>query len=342
MNFNPPRSSATGQLPPARIKVSPEDFIVEEDLGFEPTGKGEHIWIQVRKTGCNTRDLVDRFATITGVPSRDIGYSGLKDKKAVTTQWFSIRQPLQAELPPELAQIDGIELLTTARSDRKLRTGSHRSNHFQIVLRDLSIDHHLVEAQIEKVARRGFPNYFGQQRFGHDGRNIISARSMFQSKRKKVTRFKRGIYLSAARAWLFNRVLATRVESESWLTVQQGDVCMLNGSRSVFTAGEDPDLQRRHDEFDLHVTGPLAGSGQSLATDSILALEQQSLQEENILLEGLISAGLKQERRALRAIAGGLVFEWIDRQTLRLNVTLARGVYATAMLQEIAEITQSD
>ena len=341
MNLNPPRTSGAGQLPTARFKTAPEDFVVDEDLGFEPTGEGEHIWIQVRKTGCNTRDLADRYADMLGVQSKDIGYSGLKDKNAVTTQWFSIRQPLAASLPPELAQIEGTELLRTVRSDRKLRTGSHRSNRFDIVLREVCGDQKSVEVQLEKIAGRGFPNYFGQQRFGHDGRNIIAARSMFQNKRKKVTRFKRGIYLSAARSWLFNRVLAARVESGSWLTVQVGDVCMLNGSRSVFAAGEgDTDLQQRHDEFDLHVTGPLAGSGLSPVSAGTLVLEEQYLLEEKVLLDGLVSAGLKQERRALRAIADGLVFEWIDGQTLRLRFSLARGVYATSLLREIADISQ--
>jgi tRNA pseudouridine13 synthase len=341
MNLNPPRTSAAGQLPTARFKLAPQDFVVDEDLGYEPTGEGEHIWIQVRKTGCNTRDLADRYAEMLGVHSKDIGYSGLKDKNAVTTQWFSIRQPLATELPPELAQIEGTELLRSVRSDRKLRIGSHRSNHFDIVLREVCGERKTVEVQLAEIVRRGFPNYFGEQRFGHDGRNIIAARSMFQNRRKKVTRFKRGIYLSAVRSWLFNRVLAARVVSGTWLTVQAGDVCMLNGSRSVFAAGdEEPELQRRHDEFDLHVTGPLAGSGQSLVSGDILTLEQQCLEEEKALLDGLINAGLKQERRALRAIADGLVFDWIDEQTLRLRFGLARGVYATSLLREIADISQ--
>ncbi len=341
MNFNSPRTIGADQLPTARFKTVPEDFVVDEILGFEPSGQGEHIWIQVRKTGCNTRDLVDKFADITGVASRDIGYSGLKDKNAVTTQWFSIRQPLQATLPAEVGHIDGIELLRTERSDRKLRTGSHRSNRFVIVLRELTGDRQPVEVQINKVVQHGFPNYFGHQRFGHDGRNLIAARSMFQSKRKKVTRFKRGLYLSSARSWLFNQVLARRVEEDSWLTVHTGDVCMLDGSRSVFQADDSQaGLQARHDEHDLHLTGPLAGSGESLASFDILELEQQCMQEETILVNGLISAGLKQERRALRALAEGLQFEWVDEQTLRLSFSLARGVYATALLQELVEIVE--
>lgn len=343
MNLTPPRADAADPLPTALYKVSAEDFVVDEQLGFDPTGQGEHIWIQVRKTGYNTRDLIDKFAAILGVESRDIGYSGLKDKNAVTTQWFSIRQRLQATLPAEISTIDGVELLRTERSDRKLRIGSHRSNRFMIVLRELCGDAQWVEERLKNVIERGFPNYFGVQRFGHDGRNIISAKSLFQSsRRKKVSRFKRGIYLSAARAWIFNRVLAQRIEDDNWLTVQAGDVCMLNGTRSIFKASDtEASLQTRHDLHDIHLTGPLAGAGDSQAGGRILELEQQCFEEESVLFNGLVNAGLKQERRALRAIANQLVFEWIDEKTLRMEFDLARGVYATSLLQELVDVNVS-
>jgi len=339
MNLNPPRTCGTDQLPTAQIKIAPEDFIVDEILGFEPTGEGEHIWIQVRKTGSNTRDLIEKFALIIGVDAREIGYSGLKDKNAITTQWFSIRQPLDANLPTEMHNLEGVELLRTERSERKLRIGSHRRNRFAIVLRNLDGDNHLLEAQIEKILQRGFPNYFGLQRFGHDGRNVIAARSMFENKRRKVTRFKRGLYLSSARAWLFNGVLSQRVHGNDWLSAQDGDVCMLDGSQSVFQVGQaDDDLQRRLDEHDIHLTGPLVGSGESVAQGRVLALEQRCLQDEQKLVEGLISAGLKQQRRALRAIANNLQIDWIDEQTLRMRFCLARGVYATSLLREIVDV----
>jgi len=342
MNLNSPRTCEADLLPTARLKAVPDDFVVDEILGFEPSGEGEHIWIQVRKTGCNTRDLVDKFVAIAGVEARDVGYSGLKDKNAITTQWFSIRQPLQASLPAEIDQIDGVERLRTVRSDRKLRIGSHRSNRFVVVLRELTGDQQVVEIQARNIVQRGFPNYFGEQRFGHDGRNIIAARSMFQSKRRKVTRFKRGIYLSAARAWLFNHVLAMRLQHNTWLSVQAGDVCMLDGSRSVFSAkNTDSDLQKRLDEQDIHLTGPLVGGGDSLATDGVLELERQSLQDETVLVSGLIEAGLKHERRALRAIAEDMKFEWIDSKTLRLSFALARGVYATSLLRELVNVVES-
>ena len=339
MNFNPPRTIGTGQLPTVVFKVAPEDFIVDEILGFEPTGEGEHIWILVRKTGCNTRDLVERIAAATGTPARDIGYSGLKDKNAVTTQWFSIRQSVHDSFSPAVAEIPGIELLRTERSDRKLRTGSHHSNRFAIVLREVTGDQQALQHQLELIRQRGFPNYFGAQRFGYDGRNVSAARSMFQSRRRKVSRFKRGMFLSAARAWLFNQVLAQRVTDDSWLRVQTGDVCMLNGSRSVFQAAQgDDDLQVRHDTHDIHLTGPMVGAGDSLAAAGILELEQRCLLDESILVDGLVQAGLKQERRALRALASDLTVEWLDTRTLRLGFTLARGVFATSLLNEIVDV----
>lgn len=341
MNFTPPPTCCVDQLPTARFKMAPEDFIVDEILGFEPGGQGEHIWIQVRKTGSNTRDLVDKIAAATGVAGRDIGYSGLKDKWAVTTQWFSFRQPIGASVPKGLYEIDGVDILRAERSDRKLRTGSHRRNKFSIVLRNLIGDHQLVERQIESVTVNGFPNYFGPQRFGHDGRNISAALAMFRNQRKKVTRFKRGMYLSAARAWIFNQVLGQRILKGSWLTVKDGDVCMLNGSQSIFQVTEaSAELQHRHDTFDVHLTGPLAGKGQSLASAEVLELEDKCLTDEIILVEGLCGAGLKQERRALRAIAESLTHCWIDSDTLKLEFELARGVYATSLLRELVVLDE--
>jgi len=237
MNFTQPAVFCPHLLPRARLKVSPADFVVDEVLGYEPTGSGEHIWIQFRKTGCNTRDVIDSIARLTGVAARNIGYSGLKDRQAITTQWLSVPLPMTATMPQFSDGLEGVEILRCERSDRKLRIGTHKKNRFQIVLRDVDGDMDHLAAQLDTVSQHGFPNYFGAQRFGRNGQNLNAARSMFAGKRKKLSRFKRGLYLSATRAWLFNRVLEARVKASDWLTVLDGDVCMLEGSQSIFSAG---------------------------------------------------------------------------------------------------------
>jgi len=319
----------------------PTDFCVDEILGFQPDGDGEHLWVQIRKTGLNTREVVDWLVARFAVSARDIGYSGLKDKNAVTTQWFSLPLPLSEEITEPESGHDAIEILHQTRSRKKIRIGSHRQNRFQITLRDLPAARNLLEQRLERINKQGFPNYFGPQRFGHGGRNVAAARSMFQSGRKKISRFKRGLYLSAARAFLFNQVLAARVENESWLEILPGEVCVLDGTNSVFSCTEpNEEIQQRHQQKDIHASGPLYGRGESLASGSVLQLEADSLQLEPVLTSGLEMAGLKHERRALRSIARDLHWQWLSDDVLKIEVTLQRGVYATAMLGTLVQLRE--
>ncbi|OED35351.1 hypothetical protein AB833_30800 [Chromatiales bacterium (ex Bugula neritina AB1)] len=342
MNITSQPARCRDELPIARFKQSPGDFKVCELLGFELDGEGEHLWISVSKTGLNTRDVVDQLADIFNTTARDIGYSGLKDKNAITTQWFSVPLAIGLEVPVEIYSIDHTKIARTTRSRKKLRSGSHRHNHFQITLRDLHDCREYLEPRLQRVRDEGFPNYFGKQRFGHGGRNVISARSMFQRK-QKLSRFKRGIYLSAARSYLFNKVLDVRVAQENWQTVLPGEVCVLDGSNSVFhCALPDDEIHQRHVDFDLHTSGPLHGRGRSLVTDAVQQLELRCLEGEEILMAGLEQAGLKQERRALRAIAQDLSWRWLDETTLEIEVKLQRGVYATSLLEELVVLQENE
>jgi len=168
--------------------------------------------------------------------------------------------------------------------------GAHRENLFRVCLHDVESDRDRTNARLEEISKTGFPNYFGAQRFGIDGRNVEQARSMFTRKRK-LTRFKRSMYLSAARSWLFNQVL--------------------NGSNSVFKCDvSDAEIQQRHDEHDLHITGPLYGRGEAMTEGQPASLESECFAAEELLCNGLELAGLKAERRALRAVARELVAAW--------------------------------
>ncbi len=348
MNVTSLPTHCLDQLPSAVLKAAPEDFQVDEVLGFVPDGEGDHLWINIRKRNKNTRDVADEIASTFSIAAKDVGYSGLKDRKAVTTQWFSLplggggvsegltidSEDLFEMVENKLAGLSEIDLVTVTRSRKKLRTGAHRTNQFKIILREVSGAQEIIDRQLEQIRRQGFPNYFGAQRFGHGGRNIASARSMFQGNRK-TSRFKRGLYLSAVRSYLFNLVLAARVKDKSWQTVMAGEVCILNGTNSVFHC-ESPDAEiiLRYQQCDIHPSGPLYGRGRSAATGLVAELENTCLQDESLFLQGLEKAGLKQERRPLRAVADQLQWQWLDENTLQLQVTLQRGVYATTFLRE--------
>ena len=161
------KPQGTGQL-----KASPEDFLVVEDLGFEPDGEGEHILVRILKNGCNTRFVADALAKFLKIHAREVSFAGQKDKHAVTEQWLCARVP--GNTMPDLSQfqLEGCQVLEYARHKRKLRLGALKGNQFTLVLREVS-GRNDVETRLQAIAERGVPNYFGAQRFGIGGSNLL-------------------------------------------------------------------------------------------------------------------------------------------------------------------------
>ncbi len=321
------------------------DFQVDEILGFDPAGDGEHLWMQLQKTGWNTRDVIELVAKKLKIAARDVGYSGLKDRNAVTTQWLSIplaklnNRPAARDIIEQTVLVeDGIESLQILTGPKKLRTGTHRHNRFCIVLREFGNDVDETNHRLQQLRSNGFPNYFGEQRFGRGGSNLERAIAMFRGQ-TRASKFKRGMYISAARAFLFNQILAARVNDHTWNKLISGEVCMLDGTNSVFLFDEaDDTIRKRCDELDIHPTAPLHGRGETTAQGPAFDIERRTLELNTELADGLESAGLKLERRALRAVPADLEWRWLDDQTLEVAFTLRRGVYATALLSELAQV----
>ena len=334
----------------AVIRSAPEDFFVEEIPAFEPTGEGEHLLLTVEKRGLTTAAVAKRLAGWAGLPEMAIGYAGMKDRHAVTRQRFSVHLPKRVS--PDitalshdeagLASGQALRVLDATWHNRKLPRGALAGNRFVLALRDLQGERQAIEARLARIAAHGLPNWFGEQRFGREGGNVDAALAMFAGRR--VRRDQRSILLSAARSALFNRVLAARVRDASWETGLDGEVWMLAGSRSVF--GPEPFdqiLAQRLAAFDIHPSAPLWGEGALRSTGDCAVLELSALAGEDALAlrAGLEKAGLKQERRALRLVAEGLCWEWIEPSVLRLSFALPPSSYATAVLQELGEITDS-
>ena len=268
------------------------------------------------------------------MPPRDVGYAGLKDRNAVTRQWFSLRLAGRPEPDWKAIESPSLRLLESARHDRKLRIGALRGNRFRIKVRQFRGDPGGLESVLAKMASEGVPNYFGPQRFGHDLANLEGAKVLFSGQRTRVKPRRRGLYLSAARAMLFNQVLARRVKEGSWRQPLPGERFLLAGSRGSFLAEQiDQTLRDRCLAMDIHPSGPMWGRGDPGTAAAVARLETDTLRETDYWKAGLEDAGLKMERRALRMPLQQL--EWhIDRDLLTLAFTLPKGGFATIVLRE--------
>lgn len=323
----------------ARIRSVPEDFAVDEIDAFAASGAGEHLLLTVEKRGMNTAFAAKRIAAWAGVAESAIGYAGLKDRHALTRQRFSVWIPKKVAPDIDALQSQDLRVLEHAWHSRKLPRGALAGNRFVLTLREVEGDAVAIDARLQAIADHGVPNYFGEQRFGRSGDNVSKALSMFAGRR--VAREERGYLLSAARSELFNRVLAERVAAACWDAGLDGEVWVLDGSRSVF--GPEPwsdALAERLARFDIHPSGPLWGRGELRTQADARALELATLDDEHLraLREGLERAGMDQERRALRLRPEGLDFDRPEPGVLRLRFSLPAGCYATTVLAELGTV----
>lgn len=304
----------------ATLKHLNEDFIVNELPLQTPSGEGEHLWLDVEKSGANTAFVAQQLAEAAGVQERDVGYAGLKDRYAITRQWFSLYLP-KGETPDltGLAHPE-FKVLSQRRHVKKLRPGDLQGNHFRIVLREVAGDRGAIEANLAAVASQGVPNYFGAQRFGFEGGNVEQGRAMLAREIRVRNPKKKGIYLSAVRSFVFNEVLALRIHQGLWGRTLPGDVLDEAGGP----------------------TGPLWGRGRVATTDEAQALENGVAQRHAVLCDGLEHAGLDQARRALVARPEGLAWEWPQTDQLVLSFTLPAGTYATSVLEELLLTTEPE
>ncbi|MBI2399417.1 MAG: tRNA pseudouridine(13) synthase TruD [Xanthomonadales bacterium] len=316
-----------------RLRAEVEDFFVDEQLGFEPSGSGEHWLVQIEKRGANTGFVAKQLASFAGVSERDVGYAGMKDRHAVTRQSFSVLAKKGVDTDWTRCAIEGVRVLSAQRHARKVQRGALRGNAFVIRLREVSGDRDLAAQRIAAIAADGVPNYFGEQRFGRGGGNVDKALAMFAGKR--VERAERSILLSAARSEIFNAVLAARVADGSWCRALDGDVFQLDGRSAIF--GPEPlgeALRGRVARGEIHPTGPMFGRGELRSTEVVRALESALFAQFPELCNGLTAAGLDHERRALRLPARDFRCDW-DGDSLIARFSLPAGAYATTVLREL-------
>jgi tRNA pseudouridine13 synthase len=318
----------------AQLRAEPEDFVVREWLGWEADGEGDHLLLKVRKRGANTLWVAKQLARLGKIDPRDVGFAGLKDRDAVAEQSFTV--PARSAIGDAWTGVtgEGFEVIAAPRHRRKLKRGALKGNDFTIVLRAFEGDAGVLEQRLRAIATAGVPNYFGPQRFGRDSNNLRTALAWFSGGATPQDRWQRGFALSAARAAIFNAVVARRVADGTWNTLLPGEIVNLDGSGSVFVAdGVDAALEARCAGLDIHPTGPM-WSGPASASGGAAAIEAEVGARLDVLARGLSEARLEPERRALRIRVAGL--EWqISGDVVQLQFRLLRGAFATAVLHEL-------
>ncbi|WP_249967628.1 tRNA pseudouridine(13) synthase TruD [Histophilus somni] len=321
----------------ALLKTHCADFVVKEQLGYEMSGDGEFVAVKVRKTDCNTLFVAEKLAHFAGIPAKNMGYAGLKDRKAITEQWFCLQMPGQPTPDFNQFQLDGVEILEVTRHNRKIRTGSLDGNHFEILLREAQEDADL-KVRLENIKKNGFPNYFTEQRFGRDGHNLTQALRWAKGEIKVKDRKKRSFYLSAARSEIFNLIVSARIQQGLHHKILVNDILQLSGSHSWFHADQKEDfnlLQQRLAQQDIQITAPLIGENVQIASD----VENEIIAKHQELLYLMHQEKMKSARRPILMQAQHLSWSFIP-EGLKLTFYLPAGSYATALVRELVNINE--
>ncbi|MGQ7274957.1 tRNA pseudouridine(13) synthase TruD [Marinobacter sp. V034] len=307
------------RLGTAVIRQTPADFMVDELVRPDTfTGDGEHLCLRIEKTGDNTEFVARELSRLAGCRDFDVSFFGLKDRHAVTRQWFSLYRPGRTDDQTLISKVgERWPVLESTRHIRKLRRGEHSGNHFRLCLREITADRIEVDQRLKLLSETGSPNYFGSQRFGFGGNNIEQAVKQGGRPRRGKS-FRAGMAFSAARSWLFNEVLAERVVRNSWMTPIDGE----------------PDR--------ACVSGPLWGDGGTAATGELEALEREVVARTPEVAAVFGSTRMKPERRPLMLPLSNLSWRWPEERVLELEFSLEPGGFATSFLAEFIDVVSGD
>lgn len=319
-------------------KVQPEDFFVAEMLTPKPDENGEYQWCYVEKCGMNTAFVKRQWSRLTGCLQKDISHSGLKDRHAVTRQWLCI--PLRyAEKLPDSQENNGEywKILERLTMRKKLRIGTHRQNHFVIVLRHIEGEHIAIEAHLNTIRDIGYPNAFGEQRFGYN--NLEQSMEWVLNNRLPKKPDERSRVLSTLRSAAFNAQLDARIAANNWQTILAGDRAMLSGSNSSFVVeAVDDELLARVNSGDISAGGWLIGKGEIPETGEAAQIRQIALAEHQAVVAYLMQH-CESDWRALRCLPEAMNWQWQDEHTLQLELILPRGSYVTSLISTIFDET---
>ena len=312
----------------------PEDFVVEEIPLFAPCGEGGHTFVRVEKRLCDTEGVARQLARHAGVPVREVGYAGRKDRVAVARQWLSV-----PGLEPERAlgfEGRGFRVLEAVPHRHKLRTGQLRGNRFELRLRGVAAEQRArAEERLPELAQSGFANRFGPQRFGRGGGNAALGREILRSGRSGPDRRAARFLVSAYQAWLFNAFLARR--GPPFDRLETGERAWKHDSGATFVVDDEVACSQRARAGEISPSGPLIGTRMPQPKGQPAERESRWLRGWGAPDPLVPPPGLRLRggRRPLRSFAADLSWHWEAAEVLLLGFTLAPGSYASVLAEEI-------
>jgi tRNA pseudouridine13 synthase len=298
----------------------------------------------VEKRGRTTRDVLRELARALGVPERDAGYAGMKDRAAITTQWLSF--PAAGDPDPASLAGEGLRVLRVSRHRNKLRVGHARGNRFAIAVR--GGDAERARACAAALAQRGLANFFGAQRFGAEGRNAEVGRGLLQGRRDDPEvrragrdRFLRRLCISAWQAELFNRWLAERMADGLFARALEGDVMKKLDTGGLFVCADPAADGPRVAAFEIAPTGPIFGHKMREAAGPEQEREERLLASSGVTAEDLRRGGGEAQgtRRASRLAVPVEIEPVADGFWARFE--LPAGSYATVVAGELTGGTEA-
>jgi len=327
----------------AQFKLHPEDFVVTERLDVADDGEGEHQWLWIRKRGANTQFVARQLARFADTSPKNVSYAGLKDRNAVTEQWFSVQLPGQETLDWQQLNNEEFQVLKVIRRQKKLKLGLHEANQFKIRLRDV-VDKGLFEQNWNSLVSDGTLNYFGPQRFGHDQNNLTRGFEWLRAggSNKRVKKPEQSRLLSSVRSFLFNQIASSRYQQYGFETLA-GDCVMLSGSQSVFHVEQwDDELKQRLTTGDIQLTAGQPGwVSKPLISGEAEQFETDCVSPWADIIDCLASKKVKASRRAMRLKPTDPELCW-DGSDAVIYFELPKGSFATACISELIDLSVTE
>ena len=319
------------------LRASCEDFFVDEEPAYLPSGAGDHVFVRIEKRALTTPQAVDRIARALGVNARDIGVAGMKDRHAVPRQWLSLPPPVTPEAARALA-LDDVTILEAARHGHKLRTGHVRNNRFVLRVREVAAD---AEANARAIldalaAPPGAPNWYGEQRFGRDGDNAERGLAIVRGEKPPRDRKLARLLVSALQSKLFNDWLRARMADGLYAQVIAGDILHKTGGGQFVcedAAADQPRLLAR----ELCVTGPMFGDRMRAPTAEAAEREQRILTAAGLTDDAFASVRAIAEgtRRDATIEVAAPDLRAVEPGVIEVSFRLPGGAYATAVMREV-------